>query len=142
MRTQPCSLTTDFDPEQREARAWRQFTKDELKNAVSGTLNLSAAGLSGLGYCTVKWIIKVAGAQLLNLYNACMRMCRHPTCWKQELMAVVPKPQKADMSSPKSYRPISLIECLSKVLEKMVATRMQINIAAHGLLPNNQFGGL
>jgi hypothetical protein len=34
-RTQPCSLTTDFDPEQREARAWRQFTEDELKNAVS-----------------------------------------------------------------------------------------------------------
>jgi hypothetical protein len=90
-RTQLCSLTMDFDPEQRKARAWRQFTKDELKVAVLGTLNSLAAGLSGLGYRMVKWIIEVAGAQLLNLYNACMRMRRHPTCWKQELMAVVPK---------------------------------------------------
>jgi hypothetical protein len=141
-RTQPCSLTTDFDLEQQEARAWRQFTKDKLKSAVLGTSNSLAAGLLGLSYCTVKWIIKVAGAQLLNLYNACMRMRCHPTCWKQELMAVVPKPRKADMSSLKSYCPISLIECLSKVLKKMVATRMQIDIAVHGLLPNNQFGGL
>jgi hypothetical protein len=50
-RTQPCSLTMDFDPEQREARAWRQFTKDKLKSAVLGISNSLAAGLLGLSYC-------------------------------------------------------------------------------------------
>jgi hypothetical protein len=46
------------------------------------------------------------------------------------------------MSSPKSYHPISLIKTLSKVLKRMMATWLQLDCATHGLLPNNQFGGL
>lgn len=55
---------------------------------------------------------------------------------------MVPKPHKLDMTSPKSYCPISLIECLSKLGKKMMATQMQTDSVKFGLLPDNQFGGL
>ena len=42
---------------------------------------------------------------------------------------------------PRSYRPITLEECLGKVLEKIVAKRLQYFSNTLGLLPSNQFGG-
>ena len=40
----------------------------------------------------------------------------------------------------KAYRPISLLECTGKVLEKIVANRINANILNHNILPPTQFG--
>ncbi|KAF8760889.1 Reverse transcriptase (RNA-dependent DNA polymerase) [Rhizoctonia solani] len=45
------------------------------------------------------------------------------------------------MSAPKSYRPISLLETLSKCLEKIIAARILFKVGKHNLLPYTQFGG-
>jgi len=50
------------------------------------------------------------------------------------------KPFKPDYSKPKAYRPISLMECAGKLLEKIVASRMNADIATHDLIPMTQFG--
>jgi hypothetical protein len=39
-------------------------------------------------------------------------------------MVVIPKPNKPDYSNPKAYRPIALLNCLGKVLEKLMASRL------------------
>jgi hypothetical protein len=101
-----------------------------------------APGPSGVGYRLVKWVHEAVGEELLATVNASFRLGHVPPCWKAELLVPVPKPRKSDMSSPRSYRPVSLIETFSKLGEKMLATRMQLDNLAHQLLPNNQFGGL
>jgi len=53
---------------------------------------------------------------------------------------VIPKPGKADYSEPKAYRPISLLECCRKLLEKIVAKRFLADINSLQLLPPRQFG--
>jgi hypothetical protein len=53
----------------------------------------------------------------------------------------IPKPDKPDYSWPKAHRPISLLETMSKLLEKVVAKQMQHNIVKHELIHANQFGG-
>jgi ribonuclease HI len=57
------------------------------------------------------------------------------------LVAVIPKNNKKDMSLPKSHRPIQLIECLGKLVEKIVARRIYFDLGKHELMPFNQFGG-
>lgn len=42
---------------------------------------------------------------------------------------------------PKAYRPIALLNTLSKLLEALIASRMSYLAEAHGLLPDNHFGG-
>jgi hypothetical protein len=53
----------------------------------------------------------------------------------------IPKPDKLDYSLPKAHRPISLLETMSKLLEKAVTKRMQHDIVKHELIHANQFGG-
>jgi hypothetical protein len=53
---------------------------------------------------------------------------------------VINKPDKPDYSLPKAYRPISLLECMGKLLEKVVAKRFNRDIEKHRLIPMKQFG--
>ena len=54
---------------------------------------------------------------------------------------VIPKPGKPDYSIPKAYRPVALLNCLGKILEKLFATRLSFMSETHQLLHNNQIGG-
>ena len=76
-----------------------------------------------------------------NIFTACVRLGHHPPRWKEAKVVVIPKPDKADYSLAKAHRPISLLEAMSKLMEKAVAKRMQHDIVVHELIPANQFGG-
>jgi len=54
---------------------------------------------------------------------------------------ILPKPNKANYSLPKSYRVISLLNCLGKVLEKILATRLSYLAETGDLLQDSQIGG-
>jgi Reverse transcriptase (RNA-dependent DNA polymerase) len=55
-------------------------------------------------------------------------------------VVVLAKPNKPDYSAPKAYRPISLLECAGKLLEKVMAKRVMADMNAYDLLPPLQFG--
>ena len=54
-------------------------------------------------------------------------------------IVVLPKGGR-DPSLPKSYRPISLLATLGKVLEAVVANTISTLVEKHQLLPSNHFG--
>jgi hypothetical protein len=56
-------------------------------------------------------------------------------------MVVIPKPNKPNYSNPKAYRPIALLNCLGKVLEKLMASRLSGMAETHDLLHPDQIGG-
>jgi hypothetical protein len=47
---------------------------------------------------------------------------------------MIPKPNKPDYSSEEAYRPIALLNCLGKVLEKLMAVRLGQIVELHNLL--------
>ena len=77
----------------------------------------------------------------MQLMDACLAMGYHPAPWRTARVVMICKPNKKDASSPRSYRPITLEECFGKVLEKVVAKRLQYFSNVRGLLPADQFGG-
>ena len=54
---------------------------------------------------------------------------------------MVPKPHCADYTLVKNFCPIFLLECLGKLLEKVVASLNYRDMAKHALIPTTQFGG-
>ena len=56
-------------------------------------------------------------------------------------MCVISKLNRADYMHTKNFRPISLLECLGKLLKKIVAKMIYREIMKHALVPTIQFRG-
>lgn len=62
---------------------------------------------------------------MTHLMNRCLQEATFPDFWKMSRLVIIPKPGKKDKSSPKSYRPISLLSTMSKVLETLIISRIE-----------------
>ena len=78
---------------------------------------------------------------LTNLINRSLIQGKVPTQWK--LAHVIPIHKKGDKSIPSNYRPISLLSCISKVMERAVFSHMYNHLCNYitphqsGFLPNH-----
>jgi hypothetical protein len=63
-------------------------------------------------------------AQITALVRASIRLGAHSKSWKVANGVTIPKPGKDDYTKVKGYRVISLLKCLGKVVEKVVATML------------------
>lgn len=143
---------------QQEERTFSPITEREIREALSDTSNFSAPGPDNLSWFWLKRIItdlsdcecgspEHAGqhtnieARVAAYYNACIQYAIHPTIFKKSRTVVIPKPNKPDYSKAKAYRPIVLLNCLGKLMEKVIARRMQFDAQKYGLMHACQFGG-
>lgn len=76
-------------------------------------------------------------ARLTNLFNAILRTHHYPSSWKTSTIIMIPKPNKSP-TFPDNHRPISLLSCISKLLERLLLRRLLDH--ASDLLPPQQFG--
>ena len=127
------------DPHPLPERAWPPISIDEIAEAIKGTNNKSAPGPSGINYKILKWAFDACPEVFVHVFNLSLSNSIHP--WKHATVVPVPKPNKPDYSVPKAYRPVSLMECTGKLLEKVIAKRITNDIALYpDILPSNQFG--
>ena len=57
-------------------------------------------------------------------------------------MVIIPKPNKLLYNSPKSFRPIVLLNTLGKLIEKVIGERIQFHVVANNFIHLSQLGGL
>jgi hypothetical protein len=76
---------------------------------------------------------------LAAIFNASLRLCHFPTRWKNATVIFIPKPGK-NSKLPQSYRPISLLSSIGKVLEKVILTRLVKVTDENSTIPDEQFG--
>ena len=115
----------------------KTFVEPLLKKAA----NRSAPGQSGHTWALLKWAWEADSERIVMLLDACLRAGHHPRLWKEAVVAVIPKPKRSDYTLAKNFRPISLLECLGKLLEKVVAKLIYSDMTKHALVPTTQFGG-
>ncbi|KAF5517530.1 putative RNA-directed DNA polymerase from transposon X-element [Colletotrichum aenigma] len=77
---------------------------------------------------------------LTRIMNACLRLEYHPDEFKRSITVVLRKLDRTDFSLPKSWRPVALLSCLGKLLERVVAKRIQELAVKRRLIPRMQFG--
>ena len=78
-------------------------------------------------------------SELLCIFNQSLAEGVVPSCWKYGLVSPIPKPQKHQQSGS-SYRPITLLPCIGKLLERIIHKRLDCFIESHNLLSSAQFG--
>ena len=66
--------------------------------------------------------------------DACINLGHWPEYFKISTTIVIPKPNKQSYDNPKSFRPIVLLNTLGKLIEKVIAERIQFMVAANNFI--------
>lgn len=72
------------------------------------------------------------------LANNCLRRARFPDIWKSAMVVPIIKGDDRDASIPKSFRPVSLLPVMGKIVEKLINKRLNDQIQAK--LTGKQYG--
>ena len=121
---------------------WPEVSKDEIKAAIFTSSIKKAAGPDTISFLIIQKIYTVLEDRLYKLYSALIKTGYHPKCWK-EAVGIILKKQNRKATIPKSYRVISLLNCLGKIVEKIIASRLAYlaEIPEVNLLDSDQIGG-
>lgn len=103
----------------------------ELKNGKS-------CGVDGISAEFMKLHHNVFAVLLRDLFNECASTGSFPDFLK--VARVIPIHKGGNKSDINNYRPISILSVLSKVLEKLLVTRLANFLRHHDLLYNRQYG--
>jgi len=79
---------------------------------------------------------------VIKITNACIDLEYWPNHFKISSMVIIPKPNKLLYNSPKSFRPIVLLNTLGKLIEKVIGERLQYHVINNNFIHSSQLGGL
>ena len=100
-----------------------QIHVEEILENLKKCKNKSAPGEDTITYQMLKKVPKNILAILSSIFTTCLRIGYFPDNWKKASVSMLPKPGK-DSTIVKNYRPISLISCVGKVFERIIANRL------------------
>lgn len=114
---------------------------EEASQAVTCTGNTSP-GSDNITTALLKAAWPHVGEYIRELYERCIASGIHPSPFKEAEVVMIPKPGKRDLSTPRSWRPISLLSCLGKGLERLIAKRIAYTAVRDQILHPTQAGAL
>ncbi|GFU45968.1 probable RNA-directed DNA polymerase from transposon BS [Trichonephila clavipes] len=116
----------------------RNFSISELREAVGHIRCAKSPGPDNFHPEFSKHLGCNALSVLLTLYNHSWKY-GVPAIWKKAIVVTIPKKNKP-LDDLNSYRPISLTSMLSKVMERMITSRLDWYLETNNLLTSSQAG--
>jgi hypothetical protein len=113
------------------------FLMEELVSSLKAGKASGAEGPDGLAPCFLKNLGEVSRSFMLDTFNKSRSEGVCPQSWKDAVIVPILKPGKPE-GQLDSYRPIALTSCLAKVMERMVAKRLQYLAKSCGMLNSDQ----
>ncbi|GFV28938.1 probable RNA-directed DNA polymerase from transposon BS [Trichonephila clavipes] len=114
----------------------RNFSISELREAVGHIRCAKSPGPDNFHPEFLKHLGCNALSVLLTLYNHSWKY-GVPAIWKKAIVVPIPKKNKP-LDDLNSYRPISLTSILSKVMERMITSRLDWYLETNNLLTSSQ----
>ncbi|KAI5756118.1 hypothetical protein M8J77_022246 [Diaphorina citri] len=111
-------------PSNTEAECYNlPFSYNELI-ATFKSCRSHAPGVDGVCYQMIMQLPQCALEKLLEIFNFIWLNGVFPKVWKTALIVPILKPKKNALIA-ENYRPISLLSCSNKILEKMISKRLK-----------------
>ncbi|KAG5787022.1 hypothetical protein H9Q69_013907 [Fusarium xylarioides] len=133
-------VPADSTHRRKELHIRQNLTDEELEELIRGLPRWKSTGPDEVPYEAIQLGGGLLRNHLLRVFQVCLQMSYHPANFKDAILVMVRKSAKP-ANLPTSWRPLALLSCLGKILEKIVASRMQETLKANPhLLPARQFG--
>lgn len=114
-------------------------SETEVQSLIKKLRDRKAPGADGISNKVVKQLSAPLICLLTAIFNVTMTCGIFPSEWKEADVIGLPKPGKP-ASAPSSYRPISLLNTLGKLYERILSKRLWDFISSKGILQHEQFG--
>ncbi|KAJ0176374.1 hypothetical protein K1T71_007553 [Dendrolimus kikuchii] len=98
----------------------------------------SAPGLDGIRTAVIRETKREILSPLCHIFNVSLATGIFPSYWKQANL--IPIYKNGLKNTPENYRPISLLPIFSKILEKIVNSRLSKYMETFNIISNIQFG--
>jgi hypothetical protein len=116
-----------------------RFTTANVQTAIHHLNPKKSPGYDLITGKILKELLPFGIKFLAHLFNAILLLNYFPSQWKVAYIILLLKPGKPPHALT-SYRQISLLPIVSKVLEKLLLTRLLPIVKHNGLIPSHQFG--
>ena len=135
------NIETETETQPTRRLPWPRATQNEIRNAIMSSSSSKAPSPDGLRFECLKVAYTAIPEYFHSLFEVLIRAGYHPKIWREATIVIIRKAGKPDYSAPKAYRPISLLNCLGKISEKIMATRLAHMAEKYNLLDPLQIGG-
>lgn len=112
-------------------------TDEEVFNALMA-IKTNAIGEDGIPASFIKNLCPLIIPFLTHIINACLTKSYFPKAWK--IANVIPIPKEPNPQSVESFRPISILPAMSKIIERVMKNQMQDFVSHNNLLFKFQSG--
>ena len=116
-------------------------SKEQIKRRLAKLKPYKAPGPDRIPNIVLTKCANVIVENLYHIYKAILNLGLYYDPWKLSTTVVLRKPGKPRYDTPKAYRPIALLNTMSKVLTALMAELMTYYTETHQLLPAHHFGG-
>ena len=100
--------------------------------------NKKSVGVDGICILILKTCADILLKSITHLINKSIVHGKVPRAWK--IAKVIPIHKKGDKSNPDNYRPISLLPCITKVLERVIQLQLLHHLQTYNILVPVQSG--
>ena len=115
-------------------------TAGGVTRIIRGLNNTKAEGVDNIPTEVLKKGVTVLASPIARLCNISLSSGVFPDLFKEALVHPVHKGNGKDHRKPESYRPISILPAISKVLEIIVRDALLEWLEGNDVLPDSQFG--
>ncbi|KID83767.1 reverse transcriptase [Metarhizium guizhouense ARSEF 977] len=119
----------------------QEITLEEAEDATIKTGNTSP-GADSITVKLLQAVWDIIGGHVCRLYQGCLTVGHHPGAFREAEVVMIPKPGKRNLSTPRAWRPISLLSCLGKGLERLIARHLAWASIHYAVLHPQQAGAL
>jgi ribonuclease HI len=117
-----------------------QIKADDVRKALFAQSVKKAPGADGISFKALRLLWQWDEERVMSLVQGCITHGYHPCTWKTAKGILLRKPDKPTYTVAKAYRVISLLSCLGKVVEKVVATWIASFCERTEVFHQGQFG--
>lgn len=113
-------------------------SSNELKKIVFNLKNKNSVGWDEVPISIIKGVFDVISEPLCKIINQSLKQGSFPD--KLKFAEIKPLFKKGNVNDPSSYRPIALLSCFSKILEKVVEKQVSQFLESNKILSQTQYG--
>lgn len=139
--TEAGDIPMDTPTVPRSSLYFPQISREEIRETILQAGN-TAPGKDEVPTAILKYAWPLIESFVSTLFIECLNLGYHPSSFRRAIVVILQKPNKPDLSSPRSYRPITLLSVLGKGLERLLAKRLAWIAIREKVLITQQFGAL